>query len=571
MIRSRARRGESKLAIVVAIIVIIVIAAAAALIMKKPAQETTTTTAATETTGTATTTTAATTTQTKKQVYEFVYGTTQETATFDPARHRDETETLCVVNTYDPLLYPTRGGPPKPWVAESWEVSENGTVWTFHIRKGIKFHSGRELTAEDVAFSMKRALDIGAGFSFLWKGLVKDVEVVDKYTVRFYLTQPFAEFPATLVQLFIVDKEEVLKHKQDGPFGEYGDYGQAWLAEHDAGSGPYRVVEFKKGERIVLQRFDDYWRGWEPGKPDKVIILVVGEQATLVSMLKKGEVDMVEQWLSPDTFEALKKVPGIVVKEDPAAQLFFVSLNNKKPPFDDVNVRRAVSYAVDYDTIVNTIFKGGKQAEGPIPILAPGHCSVPMYHHDLEKAKELMAKSKYAGQNFTVEYVYVSGVTIEKDVGLILKQNLAPLGINVVLKPEPWSRICELVKSPETTPHMIAIFHTLKYPSPDSHTYLMFHPKAHGTYMSCMWYENPKVTELLDKARTTLDQTKRYELYCEASRIVTEEAAALFLVNPMHRIAYRDYVKGYEYVGILGFDLNFYNIDISGKYGGQSG
>ncbi len=532
-------------AIAIIIVVVVIVAAAAYLATRKPAPETTTTPA---------------------KVLEFVYGTTQETGTFDPAKHRDETETMYVVNTYDPLLMPTKGGPPKPWVAERWEVSEDGKVWTFYIRKGIKFHSGRELTAEDVAFSMQRVLDLGTGFSFLWKGLVEKVEAVDKYTVKFYLSQPFAEFPATLIHLFIVDKEEVLAHKQDGPFGEYGDYGQAWLAEHDAGSGPYKVAEYKRGERAILEKFEDYWAGWEPGKPDRVVILVVGEQPTLVSMLKKGEVDMVEQWLPADTFEALKKEPGIVVKEDPDAKLFFVSMNNMKPPFDDINVRKAVSYAVDYQSIIKNVFRGGVQAEGPIPIIAPGHCKdVTVYTYDIEKAKDYMSKSKYAGQQLTVEYVYVSGLAVEEQVGLIIKEGLKQIGINVELRPEPWSRIVELVKTPETTPHMVAIFHTLKYPSPDSHTYLMFHPKAHGTYMSCMWYENDEVTQLLDQARVTLDQQERYRLYCEVTKRVTEDAAALFILNPIHRIAYRDYVKGYEYIGILGFDLRFYNLDISGK------
>jgi len=93
----------------------------------------------------------------------------------------------------------------------------------------------------------------------------------------------------------------------------------------------------------------------------------------------------------------------------------------------------------------------------------------------------------------------------------------------------------------------------------------MFHPKAHGTYMSCMWYENDEVTQLLDQARITLDQEERYRLYCEVTKKVTEDAAALFIINPIHRIAFRDYVKGYDYIGILGFDLRFYNLDISGK------
>ena len=558
----------SRAAIVGAIIIIILLIAGAAIVLKRGGEQPSATTTPTETTPATGTATSPTETATPVEKV-FVYGTTQPTATFDPAKARDETELMSVINTYDPLVYPSRDGV-KPWVAERWESNENATVWTFYIRKGIKFHSGDELTAEDVAFSMERALAIKAGFSFLWLGIVDRVEVVDTYTVRFYLKEPYAEFPATLALLFIVDKDEVLKHIQSGPFGEYGDYGQAWLAEHDAGSGPYKVVKFEKGKEIVFEKFDEYWAGWKPGAPDKVIVKVVGEQATLVSMLRKGEVDMVEQWLPADIFEQLKGEQGIVVQEDPAAQLFFVSLHNQKPPFDDKYVRLAVAYAIDYNAIINYVFKGGYQAEGPVPIIAPGHCEVFKPTYDLEKAKQYLAMSKYKispDNPVTVEYVYVAGLQVEEQVGLIIKENLAKLGINVELRPEPWARIVELSKTPETTPHMVAIFHTLKFPSPDSHTYLMFHPKAHGTYMSLMWYENPEVTRLLDEARTTVDKDKRYQLYCEVQKIVAEDVASLFIINPVHRIAYRDYVKGYEYIGILGFDLRFSNLDISAKYG----
>jgi len=171
----------------------------------------------------------------------------------------DYSSSTSFTNLYDPLVFPTPDGYVKPWVAESWNVSDDGLVWTFKIRKGIKFHSGRELTAEDVAFSMKRLLTIGEGYAYIFLPYVKDVVVLDKFTVQFKLKKPFGPFLITLVRLYILDKEEVLAHiKKPGPYGEYGDYGREWLLTHDAGSGPYMVKEVKLEEYIHMVRFKDY-------------------------------------------------------------------------------------------------------------------------------------------------------------------------------------------------------------------------------------------------------------------------------------------------------------------------
>jgi peptide/nickel transport system substrate-binding protein len=239
-------------------------------------------------------------------------------------------------------------------------------------------------------------------------------------------------------------------------------------------------------------------------------------------------------------------------------------MHNKKPPLDCIYVRKAISYAYDYETTIKDIFKGGVQAQGPVPILMPGHNpDVVVYRRDIEKAKEYLQKSKYSLEELKkmkLTYVWVTGVELERMTGLLLKSNLKEIGLEVEIRGEMWSRIVDMVTKPETTPHFVAIYHTAKYPSPDSHTYLMFHPRAWGTYMSASWYENPKVTELLDKARRTVDMEERYKLYGEVQRIVTEDAALLFIINPMHRIAFRDHVKGYEFMGILGYDLVFYNL-----------
>jgi peptide/nickel transport system substrate-binding protein len=156
----------------------------------------------------------------------------------------------------------------------------------------------------------------------------------------------------------------------------------------------------------------------------------------------------------------------------------------------------------------------------------------------------------------------VSGLESEEKIGLLLQANLKELGFEVEMQPEPWARMVELVSKPETAPSFMAVFHTAKYPSPDGHTYLMFHPNAWGTYMSCSYYENPEVSALLEEARVTVDTEKRYELYGKVQEIVADEAAALFIANPLHRMAHRDRVTGYTFLGVLGYDLTWYPLRV---------
>lgn len=494
------------------------------------------------------------------------YVTTQTTATLDPALHTDETESVMVINAYDSLLIPDDEGNPSPNVATEWEVSDDGTVYTFKLRDDVTFHDGTNLTADDVVYSMDRMLSIQKGYSWLWDGILDpgDTTAVDDYTVQFELNEAYSPFLATLVQLFIVNKDLLVENQAEGDYGEFGDYGQDFLTKQDAGSGAYVITHYEPGTLITFEAFDDYWKGWDaPNHVQKVQFRLIGEHATEKLMLEQGEADIVEQWLDPQLFEDLKKAEGVVVQEDPSAQLFFLTMNTAKAPLDDVHVRRAISYAFDYETAADQIMGGAAQARGPVPRLMPGHNEdVMVYEQDMEKAKEELAQSQYAGEDLKITYVYVVTLESERKIGLLMKDNLSELGIDVEIQGEQWARITEMATDPETSPHMVAIFHTAKYPHPDSHTFAMFHPSAHGTYMSASWYQNPEASELLQEARLATTQEEAMELYKQAQEIVTEEAAALFVTNSVHRIAYRDRVEGYNYVPILGWDLYWYNLRV---------
>ena len=497
----------------------------------------------------------------------FTYGGVETTATMDPAKHSDENTSFIVQNLYDPLLYPVRGGMPKPHLAESWTVSPDGRTYTFKLKKGVKFHDGTEMTAADVAFSMDRVIRMGKGFAWLWKGILPEgnSKALDPYTVEFKLSKPHSPFLASMVQLLPVNKKLLMANKKDGPYGEFGDYGENYLNKIDAGQGAYKIEVYKPGEIIVFRKFDGYWRGWKPNQVDKAIFRFVPEQATIKLMIQKGELDMTSQWLDPVIFGELKKSPGVVVQEDPNVQLFFVSLNAQKPPLDNVDVRRAISYAFDYDAANKNIFLGSAQAVGSVPVLLTGHNDkTPVYKRDVAKAKELLSKAGVkTGTKLT--YVSNSGVETTRRIGLLLQSNLKEIGFEVEMQELPWARLVESVGKPETAPHMTSMFHTAKYPSPDSHTFLMFHPDAWGTYMSSSYYKNDQASKLMEQARSQADSGKSLELYKQVQPIFADEAAALFVSNPVHRIAHRDWVKGYVFYGIMGFDFSWYNLTIEKK------
>ncbi len=498
----------------------------------------------------------------------FTYIEQQIVTAIDPQAAVDESSLHSAINLYDPLLYPNveKGTmEPRAHLAESWTISPDGKTYTFKLRRGVKFHSGREMTAEDVVFSMDRALRLKRGFSWTWTPVLEvgRTKAVDRHTVRFELKEAYAPFLGTLLLLFVMDRDLIMANLRPGPHGEFGDYGAGMLERTDAGSGPYRMERWERATEMVMARFDDYWRGWKPGQITKVFYKTVMEEATVKTLLMSGQADMVNQWLSPASFQELK-VPGIVVKEDPSVQLFHLPMNTKKAPLDNVKVRQAISHVFNYDIAIQQIFIGATKAKGPVPVRVPGwNPQVPVYGRNVARAKQLLAESGVRTEGVTLEYLWIPAIPMERLIGLLLKNNLEEIGIKLELIAEPWSRVVERATKVETTPHLTAIFDTLKYPHVDSHTYGMYHPSCWGTFRCMSFYENPAATKLLEQARRSVDTKEQMRLYMEAQGVIVRDAPSLYIANPLHRIAFREYVKGYRYVGLLGFDNAFYDYTIA--------
>jgi len=491
--------------------------------------------------------------------------THSEFGTIDPACGTDMTETLAMVNLYDALVFPDSTGELQPKLAKSWTVSPDGLTYTFKIKHGVKFHDGSELTAEDVKFSMDRALALKSGVSWLWMGVVKETVVEDRYTVTFHLSKPFAPFLPSLCWLFVVNKDAVLAHKEQGEFGEFGDYGKHWLSAtttEDAGSGPYTLKSWDRGREIVFERFPDYFEGWPKGNKsiDEVHVIMVWETATLKMMLRKGELTMTEHMRTYSDYQEMDKYPNARVITFPSTEQFSFKLNTKIPPTDDIHIRRMLAWAFDYKTVCDIIEPGSIRARGPVPPTIPGHNPrVFQYHQDLDKAREELKLSKYYPNIPTITLV-TTPVERRRKMALLLKGTLAKLGVNLDIHLEPWGRITDLARTVETTANIMGISVSSLYPDPDSYLYSIYHSKAAGTWMSTEWLQNPFVDQLIEQERMTVDRETRRQLMNIAQQVIVEYCPDIFVYVFPIRIAAQNYVKGFTFRPVISFYYYFHDL-----------
>ncbi|MBI1878787.1 MAG: hypothetical protein HYR94_11310, partial [Chloroflexi bacterium] len=220
----------------------------------------------------------------------------------DPAVGNDYVGSTSLANLYDSLVFPNTQGGVDPWLAESWDVSDDGLTYTFHLRPGVKFHDGSELKASDVVYSFNRLKTIGEGYAYLATPEVESVKAVDDATVEFKLSKASALFLPSLVRLYVASEALVSQNtKADGPYGENGDYGKEWLQTHDAGSGPYMVKEFPLEQYLLMEKFGDWWGEFNPNAPDEVRFIGTTEAVTVRSLMDNKELEITDQWQS---FEA---------------------------------------------------------------------------------------------------------------------------------------------------------------------------------------------------------------------------------------------------------------------------
>ncbi|WNF36317.1 ABC transporter substrate-binding protein [Bacillaceae bacterium IKA-2] len=430
--------------------------------------------------------------------------------TLDPANHRDRTTESVLRNLYDGLVMLGVDGEIIPKIAESWE-NTTPTEWIFNIREGVKFHDGSDLTAHDVKFTFDRIIKEGAmaGETSPRLGLmgpVEGVELVDDYTVKFLLAEPW---PILL---------KMIPHQQILPQAYIEEVGDPEWRENPIGAGPYKFVSAELDERIVFERFDDYYEGAPSIK--NLVFDVIPEVSSRIAALQAGEVQRITG-ISPDLVSVLENDANIEVKVSEGTRVTMMEMNTLEPPFDDVRVRQAMNHAINMDLVIDAILGGyASRTNGALLHSSFGiNEDLQPYEYNPEKAKQLLAE---AGYEDGFQVVIDTHETF-RDIAEAVAPQLREIGIDAS------SRIWDagVIRPMLLNGERIMSIDDWGASALDPFGFLdaKLVTDARGNFSQ---YSNDRVDELLNAGMSEDDVTKREEIYYEAQEIIYVEAPWVF-------------------------------------------
>jgi peptide/nickel transport system substrate-binding protein len=461
--------------------------------------------------------------QAHSQDKTLVVGIMSSVLSLDPANHRDRPTETVIRNMFDGLVTRTPDGKIVPEIAESWK-NPSPTVWEFKIRRGVTFHNGDPLTADDVKFTFDRIITDNAidGKTAMRKGLIdplQKVEKIDDYNVRFHLNSPWP------ILLAMLPHQQIVSKKYLESVGTKG-----FLAK-PVGAGPFRFVEGKLDERIVMERYDKYYGGSPEIPPvgppplKRVIFEVIPETATRITALQAGKVHII-QGVPPHMVETLKRDPNVVVKTALGTRVHMFEMNVKQPPFNDVRVRRAMNHALNMDIIVEKILSGlAKRMAGAI--LPHGlylNTNLSPYKYDPALSKKLLAEAGHP-KGFPL---VIDTIDTYKEIAEVAAQQFRAIGIEASARIWDWGVLRPLALNGERK----MVFQS--WGNSTHHPYDLLNPKLmskdRGNYSQ---YANPELDDLLKKGGTETNPDRARDIYLKAQEIIYNDAPWVFGYVPM--------------------------------------
>ena len=468
-----------------------------------------------------------------------VYTNSSEIVVFWDPSETFSNEIIVINEVYETLVrYDIVTGEFTPVLATSYESSADGLTWTFHLRRGVQFHTGGEMDAEAVKFSIDRTISGEKGAFYIWDP-VESIEAKDKYTVVFHLSYPAA--------IDIAASAPYCAHIFDPDFSD-----RDWFYEgNDSGTGPYTIESNEGNEIVILKKFDDYWGGWEGKHFDKVVFQWVPEEGTRRLMVESGDADFCQR-LNASELEALRGVPGVEIVSVPSFQSLVALFNTAKStdqPMGNPLVRKALAYALDYDGVVEGVMGGyAEQSRGVIPFGLWGHSDqVKQYTFSPTTAKVLLEQAGYPGGGFKLVLSYVAGDENERRTAELWKAELAKLGVELEIRGLPWEAQVDLgsAEDPNDRQDIFLFYWWPDYADPHSFLSQMF--ETQPLLFNFSYYNNPVFDALINKAKekALLEREAAIELYLEAQNIVMEDVAGVAIYDMSSQRAKRASLKGY--------------------------
>lgn len=471
-----------------------------------------------------------------------VMGRGADSDNLDPARTTSGESAKVIDNLFDTLVEFKPGTTEiLPGLAEDWDVSPDGLVWTFHLRRGVEFHDGTPVDAEAVKFNFERQIDPNHPYhtddmeyfeylSYDW--VLEKVEAVDAHTVRFTLTEPHAPFLTNLAVFASAIASPTAIMAKGEAFGR-----------EPVGSGPFKFVSWVKDSEIVLEANKDH--PWAAPRVDRLVFKVIPDNAVRLAELEAGSIHIMDG-VDPNDLGRVQANANLVLYELPGLNINYMAFPVLHGPWQKQEVRQAANYAINRDELVKHLYKGAAvAAKGPLPPSILDHPQLTGYEYNPEKARQLLAQAGYAGGFTTALFAYPNPRAYNPVGGARLAEAIQPyleaVGIKVgEIRTMDWTSYLQ-----ETKKGTLEIPYFLGWMGdngdPDNFLYpLLFSTNTRNKY------GNPDADALMLEGQREADPARRAEIYRQAQRILVEDAPWVFISHGVDLVAARKELKGFK-------------------------